>query len=74
MPYIKIDKGYKVYYNEKGKGRNLVFIHGFLGSSWLFEAQLDYFSSNFHTINTELSQSIILVMERAINQSRNLTS
>lgn len=50
MPYVEIDKGYKVYYIEKGKGRNLVFIHGFLGSSWLFEAQLDYFSSNFHTI------------------------
>jgi pimeloyl-ACP methyl ester carboxylesterase len=50
MPYIELEKGYKIHYIEKGKGKNLVFIHGFLGSSWLFEAQVDYFSKNFHTI------------------------
>ncbi|NVM17123.1 MAG: alpha/beta hydrolase [Candidatus Lokiarchaeota archaeon] len=50
MPYVELDKGYKIHYIEKGKGKNLVFIHGFLGSSWLFEAQIDHFSSNFRTI------------------------
>jgi len=45
MPFAKLKNGYKVYYIEKGKGSNLVFIHGFLGSSWLFETQVDYFSS-----------------------------
>lgn len=44
MPFAKLKKGYKVYYIEKGTGQPLVFIHGFLGSSWLFEAQVDYFS------------------------------
>ncbi|MBY9008399.1 MAG: alpha/beta hydrolase [Candidatus Lokiarchaeota archaeon] len=50
MPYVELDKGYKIHFLEKGKGKNLVFIHGFLGSAWLFEAQIDYFSSNFRTI------------------------
>jgi len=50
MPYIELDKGYKIHYIEKGEGKNLVFIHGFLGSTWLFEAQVELFSSNYHTI------------------------
>ena len=50
MPYVELDKGYKIHYLQKGKGKNLVFIHGFLGSTWLFEAQIDIFSSNFRTI------------------------
>lgn len=50
MPYIELNKGYKIYYLEKGKGKNLVFIHGFLGSSWLFKAQVDHFSNHFRTI------------------------
>lgn len=50
MPYVELDNGYKIHYLEKGKGKNLVFIHGFLGSSWLFEAQIEHFSKNFRTI------------------------
>ena len=33
MPYVELDKGYKIHNLEKGKGKNLVFIYGFLGSS-----------------------------------------
>ncbi|MHA2287774.1 MAG: alpha/beta fold hydrolase [Promethearchaeota archaeon] len=50
MPYIELDKGYKIHYIEEGKGKNLVFIHGFLGSSWLFKAQVELFSKNYRTI------------------------
>ena len=50
MPYVELDKGYKIHYLEKGEGKNLVYLHGFLGSSWLFEAQIDRFSNNFRTI------------------------
>ena len=50
MPFVELDKGYKVYYIEKGKGQPLVFIHGYLGSSWLFEAQVDHFSKKYRTI------------------------
>ncbi len=44
MPYVTLKKGYKIYYIDQGKGDVLVFVHGFLGSSWLFESQVDYFS------------------------------
>ena len=50
LPIIEISKGYKINYIEKGKGRNLVFIHGWLGSSWVFEAQIEYFSKHYRTI------------------------
>ncbi|MBY9014645.1 MAG: alpha/beta hydrolase [Candidatus Lokiarchaeota archaeon] len=50
MPYVELDKGYKIFYLEKGKGKNIVFIHGFLGSSWLFQAQIEHFSSNHRAI------------------------
>ena len=50
MPYVQLDKGYKIHYLEKGKGKNIVLIHGFLGSSWLFEAQIEHFSSNYRVI------------------------
>ncbi|TFF85441.1 MAG: alpha/beta hydrolase [Promethearchaeota archaeon] len=50
MPYTEIDKGYKIFYLDKGKGNILVLIHGFLGSSWLFEPQVEYFSRNYRVI------------------------
>ena len=50
MPTVELDKGYKINYLNKGNGRNLVYIHGFLGSSWLYEAQVDYFSKNYRVI------------------------
>ena len=50
MPFVELDKGYKIFYLDKGKGKNLVFIHGFLGSSWLYQAQIDHFSSKYRTI------------------------
>ena len=51
IPIVKIEKGYKIHYLEKGsRGRKLVFIHGFLGNSWVFKAQVDYFAKNYHSI------------------------
>ena len=50
MPYIKLEKGYKVYYVDKGKGKNLVYIHGFLGSSWIYEEIIEYFSKSYRVI------------------------
>jgi pimeloyl-ACP methyl ester carboxylesterase len=50
MPFVELDKGYKIFYLDKGKGKNLIFIHGFLGCSWLFQAQIDQFSSKYRTI------------------------
>jgi len=50
MPFTTLDKGYKIHYLDKGTGKNIVFIHGFLGCSWLFEAQVDYFSKSYRAI------------------------
>lgn len=50
MPYITLDKGYNIHYLDQGKGKNIVFIHGFLGSTWLFEAQVEYFSKKYRAI------------------------
>jgi len=45
MPFVELDKGYKIFYLDKGKGKNLIFIHGFLASTWVYQAQIDHFSS-----------------------------
>ena len=50
MPTVEIEKGYKINYLDKGKGRNLVYIHGFLGCSWLYEDLVDYFSKKYRVI------------------------
>jgi pimeloyl-ACP methyl ester carboxylesterase len=50
MPSIKLDNGYNIHYLDKGKGKNLVYIHGFLGSSWIYEELVEYFSDNYRVI------------------------
>ncbi|MHA1266611.1 MAG: alpha/beta fold hydrolase [Candidatus Helarchaeota archaeon] len=50
MPFVELSNGYKIYFIEKGKGQPLVFIHGFLGSSWSFEPQVEYFSKKYRAI------------------------
>jgi pimeloyl-ACP methyl ester carboxylesterase len=50
MSFVELNEGYKIFYIDKGKGKNVVFIHGFLGSSWLFESQIEIFSNKYRTI------------------------
>jgi len=50
MPTVEIEKGYKINYLDKGKGRNLVYIHGYLASSWLYEDFVEYFSNKYRVI------------------------
>nr|MDO8098778.1 alpha/beta hydrolase [Candidatus Njordarchaeota archaeon] len=50
MPYVALKDGNKMWYNEEGKGAPVIFIHGFLGSSWLFEKQVDYFGQWYHAM------------------------
>lgn len=47
MPYVKLKDDTKLWYEEKGKGTPIVFIHGWLGSSWHFTSQINYFSKNY---------------------------
>lgn len=53
LSYATLKNGYKIYYIEKGQGENLVFLYGFLMSSWIFEAQVEYFSKNYHAITID---------------------
>jgi pimeloyl-ACP methyl ester carboxylesterase len=50
MPYVELKDGNKMWYIEKGKGMPIAFVHGFLGSSWLFENQVDYFGKWYHAM------------------------
>jgi pimeloyl-ACP methyl ester carboxylesterase len=55
MGYTKVADGSRMYFIEKGDGPVIVFVHGFLGSSWLFEVQVDYFASRgYHPIAFDL--------------------
>ena len=47
MPYVKLKDGNRLWYEEKGKGMPIVFMHGWLGSSWHFSNQIDYFSKAY---------------------------
>jgi len=50
MPFVEIEKGYKINYMDKGNGRVIVYIHGFLGASWIYEDQVEYFSKKYRVI------------------------
>jgi pimeloyl-ACP methyl ester carboxylesterase len=50
MPYVTLDKGYRIHYLDQGKGKVIVLIHGFLASTWVFEAQVEYFSKKYRVI------------------------
>lgn len=50
MPYAALKDGSRMWYIEKGKGMPIVFTHGWLGSSWLYEKQVDYFGQFYHAM------------------------
>jgi pimeloyl-ACP methyl ester carboxylesterase len=55
MSFVKLQDKSKMYYIEHGKGPVIVFQHGFLGSSWLFEEQVKYFGNRgYHAIAFDL--------------------
>jgi len=55
MPYVTLQDGSQMYYIERGEGPTIVFQHGFLGSSWLFEKQVGYFGKQgYHAVAFDL--------------------
>ena len=42
------------YIGDEGKGFPLVLVHGFLGSSKMWEPQIDFFKDNFRVITPDL--------------------
>ena len=47
MPYVELEDQNRLWYEEKGSGTPVVFIHGWLHSSWNFSNQVDYFSKAY---------------------------
>ncbi|WP_028399980.1 alpha/beta fold hydrolase [Ectobacillus panaciterrae] len=50
MPYMKLDEGVKLYYEDEGEGTPVIFLHGVWMSSRFFSKQLPYFRENYRTI------------------------
>ncbi|MFE0507849.1 alpha/beta fold hydrolase [Peribacillus butanolivorans] len=54
MAFIEVEKDVQLYYEEKGQGRPIIFIHGVWMSSRFFTRQLPYFSEKYRTILLDL--------------------
>jgi pimeloyl-ACP methyl ester carboxylesterase len=50
MPYLTTDDGVKLYYEETGSGRSILFVHEFSGDYRAWELQVRYFSRRYHCI------------------------
>ncbi|MFJ5624544.1 alpha/beta fold hydrolase [Peribacillus loiseleuriae] len=50
MAYVTVEQGIDIYYEEKGTGRPVIFLHGVWMSSRFFEKQLSYFAENYRSI------------------------
>lgn len=49
-----IEPNIRFHYESSGQGEPLLFIHGFAGSSRLWEQQIAYFNSGFQTVSVDL--------------------
>ncbi|WP_026571053.1 MULTISPECIES: alpha/beta fold hydrolase [Sediminibacillus] len=54
MPYMEIEAGTELYYQDQGEGQTVVFVHGVMMSSKFFGNQLDYFKQRYRTITFDL--------------------
>lgn len=50
MPFVTLKDNSRMYYTEQGKGPVVVFVHGWIASSWVFEAQVKYFGSHGYRV------------------------
>jgi pimeloyl-ACP methyl ester carboxylesterase len=50
VPYVELKDGNRLWYEEKGKGMPVVFLHGWLGSSWHFSNQIECFSKSYRVL------------------------
>ena len=50
MPYTETDDGVSLYYEERGHGEPIIFVHEFAGDHRSWEPQLRYFSQHFRVI------------------------
>jgi pimeloyl-ACP methyl ester carboxylesterase len=50
VPYVTTDDGVRLYFEEAGTGRPLVFVHEFAGDMRSFEPQMRHFGKRYRTI------------------------
>jgi pimeloyl-ACP methyl ester carboxylesterase len=50
MPYATTDDGVRLYYEETGTGRALIFVHEFAGDMRSYEPQMRHFGQRYRTI------------------------
>ena len=50
MPFLTTNDGVKLYYEETGSGRPILFIHEFSGDYRAWELQVRYFSRRYRCI------------------------
>lgn len=53
MPYVKLDSGTKLYYEDQGTGQAVIFLHGVMMSSTFFHKQVPYFSEKYRMITLD---------------------
>lgn len=53
MPYVELKDGNRLWYEEEGSGMPIVFLHGWMGSSFCFSNQIDYFSKAYRVFVLE---------------------
>ncbi|WP_459502952.1 alpha/beta fold hydrolase [Bacillus sp. C1] len=54
MPILKLENNVELYYEDQGKGKPILFIHGVWMSSRFFHKQIPYFSENYRAISIDL--------------------
>ncbi|MRR08005.1 MAG: alpha/beta hydrolase [Deltaproteobacteria bacterium] len=54
MPYLTTSDSTLLYYEESGKGKPLLFVHGWSLSSQIWTQQKDYFSSRYRCVAVDL--------------------
>ncbi len=54
IPHLQVDSETILFYEEKGEGQTVIFIHGVMMSSKFFYKQLAQLSSDYHTIALDL--------------------
>lgn len=50
MPFVTVSQDTELYYEERGAGQPVIFLHGVWMSSRFFQKQLDYFSKDYRVI------------------------
>ncbi len=54
MPYVDLEDGLELYYEDQGEGQTVIFLHGVWMSSQFFKKQVPYFSEAYRTITLDL--------------------